>query len=138
MKRFVPPWHLWLFLTLLLVAASFLLPAVHWRVIGWVRGEAFYQGRPTSYWKREILRYDEAIRGLFDGNRFNTPPPLWIDTLKSRLEIDPFKRPEILEGTSDAVPVMVELVKDDEQGLFWAADALKHLDPQAAIKAGIK
>ncbi|OAI53187.1 hypothetical protein AYO44_16200 [Planctomycetaceae bacterium SCGC AG-212-F19] len=44
---------LWLCLTLF-GAASFMLPAVHWRVIGWVKGEAFYQGRPTSYWAKEI------------------------------------------------------------------------------------
>jgi hypothetical protein len=35
-------------LTLLLVALL-MLPGVHWRLIGWVKGEAFYQGRPTNY-----------------------------------------------------------------------------------------
>ena len=26
------------------------LPGVHWRLIGWWRGEPFYQGRPASYY----------------------------------------------------------------------------------------
>jgi hypothetical protein len=52
-------WRIWLGLGLLLfVAASFLLPAVRWRVIGWVRGEAFYQGMPTSYWAKEVARLE--------------------------------------------------------------------------------
>jgi hypothetical protein len=41
-------------LLLLLTAGVPSLPAVHWRVIGWWRGEAFYQDRPSSWWAREI------------------------------------------------------------------------------------
>jgi hypothetical protein len=43
----------------LFVAASFLLPAVHWRVIGWIKGEAFYQGRPTSYWRGIVKDWND-------------------------------------------------------------------------------
>lgn len=43
----------WLLLTctllVLLLAGSVLHPAVHWRLVGWYRGEAFYRGRPTSW-----------------------------------------------------------------------------------------
>src|ERR1043166_149159 len=49
-------WKLWLSL-LILAGSLFALPAVHWRVIGWVRGEAFYQGRPTSYWSMECSQW---------------------------------------------------------------------------------
>src|SRR5438105_3973061 len=52
MKR---SWRLLIGMTsLLLIGGLLLLPAVRWRVIGWVKGEAFYQGRPTSYWSKEV------------------------------------------------------------------------------------
>ena len=48
------PWRLWVVLLLLLVGGLLLVPAVHWPVYGWLRGEAFYQGMPTSYWHSQI------------------------------------------------------------------------------------
>jgi hypothetical protein len=47
--------RLLLSLVLLILAGGALsLPPVHWRLIGWWRGEAFFQSRPTSYWEQEI------------------------------------------------------------------------------------
>ena len=47
-------WRLLIILALLLlVGASLLHPAVHWQLIGWYRGEAFYQGMPASWWAGE-------------------------------------------------------------------------------------
>ena len=43
-------------LTVLVAVAILSLPPVHWRLIGWVKGEAYYQGRPTSYWDGEIQK----------------------------------------------------------------------------------
>jgi hypothetical protein len=38
-------------------------------VLGWLRGEAFYQGRPTSYWSRELARWQYGfVFGDFDGD----------------------------------------------------------------------
>ena len=39
-----------LFIAILLIAgiATFFLPPVYWRVVGWAKGEAFYDGRPTE------------------------------------------------------------------------------------------
>src|SRR5437588_13051789 len=36
------------------------LPSVHWRLIGWWRGEPFYQRRPASYWAAELRAVDLA------------------------------------------------------------------------------
>jgi hypothetical protein len=48
-------WRLWLGLAVVLVLAGGLAhPSVHWRLIGWLKGEAFYQGRPTSWWAGDI------------------------------------------------------------------------------------
>ncbi len=44
-------------LTLVAILAAFAVWLEPTRVVwGWLRGEAFYQGRPTSYWRREIAR----------------------------------------------------------------------------------
>jgi len=49
-------WRLLVCLGLLLAAVGTVLhPAVHWRLVGWAKGEAFYQGRPTSWWADSIL-----------------------------------------------------------------------------------
>lgn len=39
----------------LALAATLATPAVHWRLIGWARGEAFYRGRPTTFWMEEVM-----------------------------------------------------------------------------------
>ena len=36
------------------VALAIIGPGVYWRLVGRARGEAFYDGRPTSYWARQI------------------------------------------------------------------------------------
>lgn len=54
-------WRLWLCLALVfLVGAGLLYPPLKWRLIGWMRGEAFYQGRPTSYWRQKIQQYQHS------------------------------------------------------------------------------
>lgn len=45
---------LWAGLVVAFLAVAVSLPAVHWRLIGWGRGEAFYQGYPASYWAAEV------------------------------------------------------------------------------------
>src|SRR5690242_8106067 len=55
MKAMKHRWRLWLLLLLLLLLGGLLLvPQVRWPVYGWLRGEAFYQGMPVSWWAEEI------------------------------------------------------------------------------------
>jgi hypothetical protein len=43
---------------LLVIVAAFAVWLEPTRVVwGWLRGEAFYQGRPTSYWSRELAMW---------------------------------------------------------------------------------
>src|SRR5579862_7526586 len=50
--------RLMLWLALVIVPGGLVaLPAVHWPAIGLARGEAFYQGRPTSWWREECKRW---------------------------------------------------------------------------------
>src|SRR5262249_49074911 len=57
----------------------------------WLRGEAFYQGRPTSYW-REIIRRDLQTepRVLFAKMFPPSPPPTsWWDRCKEWIGYEP-------------------------------------------------
>src|SRR5262245_16011279 len=104
-------WRLLLGLALLiLVGGALLLPAVHWRVIGWVRGEAFYHGRPSSYWSGEILAWwkDQApATAQFSWSSLRdalTPARQW--------EYAPFQESERTDPA--ALPILVDLVKDPD------------------------
>jgi hypothetical protein len=48
---------------LLLLAAGIALvsPPVRWRIIGCIKNESFYQGRPTSYWRARITTWREQF-----------------------------------------------------------------------------
>src|SRR5436309_11657235 len=51
-----------LFSATTLVALGVLaLPGVHWRLYGWARGEPFYDGRPTSYWRGLVIRGEMMV-----------------------------------------------------------------------------
>jgi hypothetical protein len=68
-------WRLWLPLLLVLLAGlSLLHPAVHWRLIGWSRGEIFYDNRPISWWVEDIEDHYVrvvAVEAIVQGG----PPP---------------------------------------------------------------
>lgn len=45
-------------LLFLLVGGLLLFPQVRWPVSGFLRGEAFYQGMPTSWWAKEVAKLE--------------------------------------------------------------------------------
>ena len=133
-------WRLFLVLGLLLVVSGLLLvPKVRWSAYGWLRGEAFYQGRPASYWRDQVQRHFEAkARGSVE-----IP---WIagvlDDLGAPVSIDnPLDMPEVLRPDPSAIPVLIDLLQeDDEQVCLAACDALGDIgaDAQAAVPALLK
>jgi hypothetical protein len=106
-------WRLWLILTLLFVGGSLLHPAVHWRLIGWAKGEAFYQGRPTSYWRWECERWQPGRLWSYSSWSWHRAPSQWENVL-NRLLDTPFSSSEGLplhQGEPEGVPVLIELVE---------------------------
>lgn len=117
-------WKLWLSLVLL-TGGLVALPAMHWRVIGWVRGEAFYQGMPASWWAREIRgTYLPALRGARPG-----PTEWWVATRSSLWDqlyqrftpragvpafpvMDAVTGSPLLDGDPAALPLLLSLVHD--------------------------
>lgn len=109
---------------LLLVVASLLHPSVHWRVIGWWRGEAFYQGRPTSYWANEI---ETSYRELDMGGSIFSPrlvtwyrvtPSCWHQVTQPFMPgtravpiADLHLNPPLLDGNPDALVILLTLIQ---------------------------
>ena len=120
-------WRLWLCLTLLLlVGGAFLLPMVRWPVIGWVRGEAFYEGRPTSYWRRECQRWHPIKYGSLMATAWIRLPS-WFEQQHDQLVGIPFNPKSgtmpLCRGDPLSVPVLMELLKDDALHVRWIAIA---------------
>jgi HEAT repeat protein len=94
-----------------LVALLLILAGTVWLeptgvVRGWLKGEAFYRNRPTSYW----------------GKALTTPDP------KTEVEANQ----ALKEGGQAAVPVLAELLHSDMVTARWkAADLLRQLGPEA-------
>jgi hypothetical protein len=128
-------WRLWLSLAVLLLGATLLLPAIHWRVLGWIRGEALYEGRPTSWWVRDIEEYYIPIvegvvfvrgfgnpgsvsRGPVGWSREAPPPwwewrPEWVAPAATVKVINVTDAP-LINGERDALSVLLELVQRPE------------------------
>ncbi|OAI45857.1 hypothetical protein AYO44_02335 [Planctomycetaceae bacterium SCGC AG-212-F19] len=106
------PWC-WLgaaFIGLAGICCSFLVPAVRYPIIGWVHGESFYKGWPTSYWRDEVA------------DLYRPPaaqPSIWIAPWQLVMRTRPRRLPEStrLFGAVVAEPaatgVLVELTRDE-------------------------
>ncbi|OAI48645.1 hypothetical protein AYO44_06695 [Planctomycetaceae bacterium SCGC AG-212-F19] len=122
-------------LAVLLVTANVLHPAVHWRLIGWARGEAFYQGRPTSYWADKIEATYQPVWGT--GSVIGNGGTIWyVETQLSRLDqflqqwlpgTTPVSVPPaltngpLLDGDFDALPVLLALLRNESAKLRQVA-----------------
>jgi len=131
---------------LVLVGAVLVHPAVYWPLVGWARGEAFYRGRPSSYWSQEMRHWareelDPAPREqgllakLIDGLRSPLPPGGF-----------PFNEPAGVGVLIDLLPDRASLCEIEGQPYtvgHQAAAALARLEPTAweavpALAAGLK
>jgi hypothetical protein len=128
----------WLVAALLLLAGALLLPPVHWRLIGWARGEAFYQGRPTSYWEREIRQY-VMIDSFVSGDLyFDYPEPTAVEEwLEKHLGVRPRVQGNPTLGFSKngsaAAPVLMELLACKRLKVrLFAVQRLGCVGPEAA------
>jgi len=101
-------WILWGLFALIAAALAILFEPT--RIVrGWLRGESFFAGRPSSYWS-------EVIRDRYPVAAFEDAVGLGIGN-----EPDPA-----------AVPMLIELLEDaDDQVRFAACNALAAIGPAA-------
>jgi hypothetical protein len=121
MKRHL---RLWLGIGLVVVGGSVLSPAVHWRLLGWAKGEAFYQGRPTSYWLGELRKTDWINFAVIQD-----PKPSWAPEFLRPLWGDWVPGEKLLMGNPDEVcPVFREILprvstdSPDDQSVRFIAE----------------
>ena len=121
----------------LLLVATFFLPPVYWRVAGCVKGEAFYQGRPTSWWAQEIRAayipaWGKSYRCVHPGEGDGPNPPsgweayqtgwvrkacsAWYQVfLPERFgTIVMEAKPHLTDGDEKALAVLLELLRSDD------------------------
>jgi hypothetical protein len=107
-------------------------------VKGYVRGESFYRGRPTSYWSQKICSCPNPPRyeRWFLRPAFRPTPASWLDQLKQTAG---FGRPvytfhvrPLRDEDAAAVPVLVELLRDPDAGVrMYVAETLGPLGGKA-------
>jgi HEAT repeat protein len=107
MKRY---WLVGLVIVLVVgLAALLYFPETHYRMIGWLRREAFFQGRPTSFWIL-ALKHDPSVEGL----------------VPSR-DVGKYLR----EGGAEAIPVLNEMLSSqDVEVQSVALVALNQMGPE--------
>jgi len=114
----------------LLVAAiaTFFLPPVYWRVAGRLKGEAFYNGRPTSYWAGAVDDFaqqrgwdDSWLAATLNGIGLNS----WVANRNAC--------PDLLERKEPAaVLVLIALLQNPDPDIrSWAAWGLGNIGPEA-------
>ena len=119
-------WRLCLMLLLLLVVGLLLVPQVRWPAYGWLRGEASYQGMPTTWWAKEIeesyhyIPFVESEHGVTSEWCVDSSASLW-DQWLLRLKPGPTAIPvrdiilgsPLLMGDPEALPVLLALIRGD-------------------------
>src|SRR5262245_18206139 len=108
-KRRLLRWSL-----LLVLLAAFAVWLEPTRVVwGWLRGEAFYQGRPTSWWREESQRWFmtdiNSEKGIEED--WIRKPSAWDRLIDKFVEPGPAKyslssRPALLKGDPAATAVL--------------------------------
>jgi hypothetical protein len=116
-------WLPWLPLVLLLLVGGLLLvPQVRWPAYGWLRGEAFYQGMPASWWEQEIDQTYVPLLvnpgwGQRPGGWFRlVPPSLWVQAEQwlhygKRMTTTYMEEAPLLDGDSAALPLLLTLIR---------------------------
>jgi hypothetical protein len=131
--------YLLVIMALLAAFAVWLEPT---RVVwGWLRGEAFYEGRPTSYWRYELSRYERVL--VFvpppQPNMNALPSQIWLrqrgvwdklrDWWTNETALQPLPPPAILQGDPAARAVLEALAADAPDHVrSLAAESLLAMD----------
>ena len=115
-KRRLIRWSL-----ILAILAAFAVWLEPTRVVwGWLRGEAFYQGRPTSFWRTELSRWERQLWGGGENRlpaerwvRHKTGLEAWLDRTLGLVNQQDGEAPAWWRGDPAAEGVLRELANDE-------------------------
>src|SRR5262249_40423050 len=105
---------------ILVLGGVLLLPSARWRIVGWVRGERFYEGRPTSFWRedgKDVAEFERSIARSLLSRPPRAPPSPWWQEWRDRLhQCLPSDQTWVLLLKADetALPVLLELADDPD------------------------
>jgi HEAT repeat protein len=113
------------------------------QVVGFFRGENFFQGLPTSYWRQQAVEHGRfrKERSTREWGGLVVVPPsrsptCWTDSLLSVFRMiagteDPDFR--VFQGDAAALAVLMDLLRDPEPGIRQSAcEGLEEIGPPAA------
>ena len=107
-------------------------------VRGRLHGEAFFHGKPTSWWRVELSRWEKVDLVYWRGSRGTTPffqrtatlGERWTHWNKDTVDFIDSEGPTLLQGEFAALPVLFELRQD-------ASPELRALVERGLQKAGV-
>jgi hypothetical protein len=107
-------------LILLAMVAVFMLPVPRYALMGWLKGESFFDGKPTSYWRDAIVTSRQPPSRLTNyfwrwsgGSREDAWQPL-------------------LHGNPASLPVLHELLRDEDSHVRgWSGNGLANIQRRA-------
>ena len=107
-------------------------------MIGLIRGDRFFHGRPTSYLRFELKDLSFGGRQRATAELAQGGPPAVPVLVQMLRDHDKFTRSEAADilaqigpPAQDAVPALVEAMKDPDQHLQWRAEkALDRILPE--------
>jgi len=118
-KRRLLRWSL-----ILVILAAFAVWLEPTRVVwGWLRGEAFYQGRPTSWWAAEIGRWHFCGKGWWNWRE---------ETSESWRLAYKYNAVEDWVDLWHIRPVFPAILNDESRAHSVLADLIEIADPHAA------
>jgi hypothetical protein len=93
------------FLLALVVIAVLVVPEYRLTLLGYLRGENRFEGRPTSYWRFRVE--------LYTARRPNPAAMNYFEKLLNYLSINGTpERPSVLAGKPEALPVLIDLIRE--------------------------
>jgi hypothetical protein len=126
---------------ILLILAAFAVWLEPTRVVwGWLRGEAFYLGRPTSWWAEQIRPWQKRSRlstfgtdgGLYQWYTFEATRSRFTNWLACYVQIPEPIWPAVLDGDPEAKAVLDELLgHGDSLVRDWAAEGRERIGTDA-------
>ena len=125
---------------LLLVVVAACVPSIPWWVVGTVRGDRFFRGRPTTYWQEELSMPDtmEEVRQALVSGREQAVPVL-VQMLQRKDHVcDPIITDILFDtkAAKTAAPELLAIIRDEDnpnRDLVWLL--MKKIDPKAADDA---
>jgi HEAT repeat protein len=93
--------------------------------MGLLRHEPFFEGKPSSYWRDEIVSY---VLARDSKNNVRTPRikilfwdlPDWVYPSRKKLKTEG-EKPAVLSGKVNSIPVLIKLLEDPDENIAMEA-----------------